>query len=153
MRRRILRWGLPAVLIVFAALQVVQPDRSRLPVESDVVAPQAVREILRRSCFDCHSHETSWPWYGYVAPVSWWLADHVEHGRKDLNFSRWPTFDLEAQEHIFEDIDEQIREETMPLRSYLLLHRRARLSAADREALLRWAGTKGNDSPVSGSPE
>lgn len=79
------------------------------------------------------------PWYSYVAPVSWWVADHVHHGRGDLNFSQWPVLDLEELEHSFHDIDEQIAKGEMPLKSYLILHPEARLSEEDRAALRRWA--------------
>ena len=110
MVRKLLRRGAIAALVVFALLQLKQPDRTNPPIESEVDAPPEVREILRRACYDCHSHETRWPWYSYVAPVSWWIGDHVEHARKDMNFSRWPTFDLEEQEHIFADIREEVSE-------------------------------------------
>ncbi len=131
-----------AALTLFAALQLVQPKRQNPLVESDVDAPDAVRAILRRSCYDCHSHETRWPWYSYVAPVSWWLADHIRQARGDLNFSRWPTYDLDEQDELLGEIAEQIRKEEMPLPSYLILHRGARLSAADRSVLLDWAGSR-----------
>lgn len=137
-RKLTTRLGL-ALLAVFLLLQLKQPERSNPPVESKVEPPPEIATLLERSCFDCHSHETDWPWYAYVAPVSWWVVDHVNHGRGDLNFSQWPVLDFEAQEHLFRDIDEQIANGEMPLKSYLILHRRARLSEEDRAALRRWA--------------
>ncbi|NIM01898.1 MAG: hypothetical protein GTN89_13935, partial [Acidobacteria bacterium] len=86
-----------------------------------------------------HSHETGWPWYAYVAPVSWWLSHHVHDGREDLNFSQWPVLDFEKLEHNFREIDEQIAEDEMPLRSYVLLHPGARLSDQEKETLRDWA--------------
>ena len=77
------------------------------------------------------------PWA--VAPVSWWIADHVHHGRGDLNFSQWPVLGFEELEHNFRDIDEQIAKGEMPLKSYLILHPGARLSDEEKEALRRWA--------------
>ena len=139
MLRKILRWTALGFLVVFAALQLKQPERANPPVESDVGAPANVDEILRRACYDCHSHETRWPWYGYVAPVSWWLAEHIEHGRGDMNLSRWPTYDLEEQAYIFKDIREQIVEDEMPLESYRIMHAGARLTEADKQILLKWA--------------
>jgi hypothetical protein len=125
--------------VAFLLAQLIQPERSNPPVESKLDAPPEVAAILARSCDVCHSHETEWPWYAYVAPISWWIANHVEDGRADLNFSQWPVLDFEALEHSFRDIDEQIEEDEMPLKSYLLLHPGARLSDEDRKILRRWA--------------
>ena len=124
---------------LFLLIQFVPMDRSNPPVEVDLVAPVRVKEILKRSCYDCHSYETRWPWYSRVAPASWWLAKHVKEGRADLNFSQWPLFDMEARGHLLRDIAKQLTDGTMPLRSYLLGHREARLSDRDREILLEWA--------------
>ena len=71
--------------------------------------------------------------------MSWWMADHVEHGRADLNFSRWPLFDFDAQKHLLGEIEEEISEDEMPLRSYRLGHPEARLTEGEKEILLNWA--------------
>lgn len=123
---------------LFLGIQFVPSIRGNPPVEADLVAPVQVKEILRRSCYDCHSHETHWPWYSRIAPASWWLAGHVKKGRADLNFSQWPLFDLETRGHLLRDIEKQLTDGTMPLRSYTLGHREARLSDTDREILLEW---------------
>ena len=140
MIKKILRWGALAALVLFAAIQLKGIDRANPPIETDVAAPAEVQEILRRACYDCHSHETEWPWYSYIAPVSWWMAEHVEHARGDLNFSEWPRFDFEEQEHAFKDIHEQITKDEMPLKSFRIMHPEARLSDEEKEVLLRWAG-------------
>ncbi len=124
---------------LFLLIQLIPVDQTNPQVESDLVAPVPVKDILRRSCYDCHSHETSWPWYSRVAPFSWWLAKHVTEGRADLNFSQWPLFDFEARELMLRDIEKQLVDGTMPLRSYVLGHREAGLSDRDREILLEWA--------------
>ena len=129
-----------AVLLVL--IQLIPADRTNPPVESEVFASDPVKQILRKACFDCHSHETEWPWYSRVAPVSWWMADHVEHGREDLNFSRWPLFDFEAQKHLLGEIEEEVSEGEMPLWSYKLGHPEARLTEEERETLLAWARTR-----------
>ena len=130
---------LSAVAVAFAALQLVPVERTNPPVRQEVDAPPAVMEILSRACYDCHSHETRWPWYSRIAPLSWWVADHVTDGRGDLNFSDWPVFDFELQELALRDITKQVSSGEMPLWSYTLLHPEARLDEEDREALLRWA--------------
>jgi hypothetical protein len=136
---KIVRWAGLAVVIVLALIQLIPADRTNPPVRIDVDAPDEVKEILRRACYDCHSHETRWPWYSRVAPVSWWIADHVEHGRGDLNFSEWPALDFYTQELAFKDIEEQITNGEMPLRNYTILHPEARLTDDERETILRWA--------------
>ena len=137
--RTLARWGALALMAVFLLLQLKQPERTNPPVESEIHAPPKIAAILERACYNCHSHRTDWPWYAYVAPVSWWVVDHVNHGRGDLNFSQWPVLDFEELEHNFRDIDEQIAKGEMPLKSYLILHPEARLSEEDKTTLRRWA--------------
>jgi hypothetical protein len=136
------RWPrvlLLAFLAVVALLQLVPVERGNPAVQADVAAPGDVDVVLRRACYDCHSNETRWPWYSYVAPVSWLLARHVKKGRADLNFSEWPAFDFELQSLALRDIEEQIVQEKMPLGSYRRLHRDATLTPSDRDLLLEWA--------------
>lgn len=141
--RHALRWSGLALLLAAVAIQFVPVDRTNPPVRTDVAAPGEVAPILRRACYDCHSNETRWPWYSYVAPASWFVADHVRHGRGDLNFSEWPVFDLEAEAEALKDIEAQVEKGEMPLRSYTWLHRDAVLSPDDRETLLRWVRSAG----------
>ena len=141
-RRTAVRWSALGLALVFLALQFVPVHRVNPPVKLDVDAPGKVAAILRRACYDCHSHETRWPWYSHVAPLSWWIADHVEHGRADLNFSQWPMFDFVEQGMALEDIEEQIHKGEMPLKNYLILHPEARLSEQDRATLLDWARSR-----------
>jgi len=136
-RRFIISAALLAALILL--IQLVPVEKTNPPIESDLVAPVQVKNILQRACYDCHSHETRWPWYSRIAPVSWWLAAHVTEGRADLNFSQWPLFDLETRGLFLRDIEKQLLDGTMPLWSYVVGHREARLSDRDREILLEWA--------------
>ena len=138
-RWRLLRWVGLVVAVILVGMQLVPDERTKPPVRIDVDAPDEVETILRKACYDCHSNETRWPWYSRVAPISWWIADHVEHGRGDLNFSEWPALDFYAQELALEDIEQQITKGEMPLRSYTVLHPEARLTEDEREAILRWA--------------
>ena len=125
----------------FLLIQLVPAERTNPPIEADLEAPADIKAILRRACYDCHSHETRWPWYSYVAPTSWYVTNHVEEARGDLDFSAWPRFDLEAQAEALEEIGEQVSKGKMPLSSYLLLHRDARLDPAERERIVSWAKT------------
>lgn len=131
--------GAVVAAALFGLIQFKTVDRTNPPVEADLVAPAAVKDVLRRACYDCHSHETRWPWYSRLVPVSWWLAEHVQRGRADLNFSQWPLFDTEVQGHFLRDIEKQLEDGTMPLRSYLLGHPDARLTSAEKTLLIQWA--------------
>jgi hypothetical protein len=116
-------------------------DRSNPPVTSASLAlPEGdVGQILGAACLDCHSHETSWPWYSSVAPVSWWLTHHVQEGREHLNFSIWAELPPDRQDHKLEELIEMVEEGEMPLRSYALGHPEARLADEQRRALVSWA--------------
>lgn len=133
-------WIAVAVLAVFGGIQFVPTTRTNPPVQSDVAAPAAVKAILHQACYDCHSNETRWPWYSRVAPVSWLVTGHVNEGREDLNFSEWPVLDFEEQALAFKDIRKQVSGKKMPLRSYRILHPEARLTDAQRDTILQWAG-------------
>jgi hypothetical protein len=113
-------------------------DESRALQAHAQVSPE-VESILRRACYDCHSNATTWPWYSDVAPVSWFVVDHVNHGRKHLNFSDWARYDRKDAEELLEGIDETVRERAMPLSSYLILHPEAKLTDEDVKLLVDWA--------------
>lgn len=120
-------------------LQLVPTRRTNPAVGARLQAPGEIEAVLRRACYDCHSHETRWPWYSYVAPISWWIVRHVERARGDLNFSQWPVLDAQGEAWKFRDIERQLVERKMPLRSYTILHRGARLDESERDLLLRWS--------------
>jgi len=145
--RKALRIALAALAALFLAAQLIQPERENPPpdpalaVRAHVEVPAEVESILRRACLDCHSYETRWPWYSRVAPASWLVAEHVRHGRTHLNFSHWPQWAHGTREDFqpqLEAICEQVSAGHMPLPSYLLVHRRARLSEEDVRRLCDW---------------
>lgn len=139
--KKVLMGGGATLLLLFVAVQFVPVDRTNPPVTTRARVPSDVEPLLRRACFDCHSNETKWPWYSRVAPVSWLVADHVKDGRKNLNFSTWPVLDPGAESHLLHEIEEVIEGGEMPLKSYLLGHPEARLSDAEKNMILRWAGS------------
>lgn len=125
---------------LLVVLQFVPVDRSNPPVTAAMPLPEGeVGEVLQASCYDCHSNETTWPWYSYVAPVSFFVADHVAEGREHVNFSTWGREDAEEQDHILEEVVEVMEEGEMPLRSYTIAHPAARLTDAQRRLLVDWA--------------
>jgi hypothetical protein len=127
------------LLLALVAIQLVPVDTRNPPVTGDVPTSPAVKAVLRRACYDCHSHETRWPWYGRVAPVSWLLARDVREGRAELNFSTWDQYGAQQQVKKLKESWEEVAEGEMPPWFYLPAHREARLSAEDRALLRQWA--------------
>ncbi len=150
--RRVLRIALLVILVAFVAIQFVPVELGNPPVEEDIAAPPEVAAILRRSCYDCHSHEVSMPWYASVAPVSWLLERDVREGRRELNFSTWNLSSPKRRAHKLEEIVEQTAEGEMPPWFYLPLHPSADLSPADLKLLADWATAESaRVRPTSGS--
>jgi hypothetical protein len=131
--------GAAAAIAVAALIQLVPVTRDNPPVKDEVQAPAAVKTILERSCYDCHSNKTRWPWYSHVAPVSWLVAHDVHEGRDEVNFTDWPTFDLEEQTDLLKHIKKQVERGKMPLSQYVNMHPEARLTEDDRRILVEWA--------------
>jgi hypothetical protein len=101
--------------------------------------PPQIATLLRGACYDCHSYETRWPWYGHVAPISWWLDSHVRDGRKHLNFSEWPHDDAQRAAKKWNRVSDTVRDGDMPLPSYARIHKPARLTDEQRKQLADWA--------------
>jgi len=128
-------------LVLVAALAVAQAfriEKTNPPVQSDIRADASVKHILKRSCYDCHSNETVWPWYSNVAPVSWLIADDVNGGRKKVNFSEWGNYPGGTQKRKLEEIGEEVAEGNMPLPIYTIMHRNASLSQEERSHIKNW---------------
>ena len=92
--------------------------------------------LIKSACYDCHSDQTKMPWYSNLAPLSWWIIDHVEHGKKHLNFSEWTAYSEDKKAHKAEECVEMLEEGEMPLSSYQIAHSDARISDEQREALI-----------------
>lgn len=141
---QILKWIAIILFVVFVGIQFVRPALTNPPVdESQTIAarsnvPPDVAAILERSCRDCHSNKTVWPWYTHVAPVSWWLKNHVDHGREDLNLSEWGKLPADRQDRKLRQICDEVQDGNMPLASYLPMHPSAKLSDLDKKILCDW---------------
>ena len=138
-RWKVVRWILLGILLILVAIQFVPIDRLNPPVEGEVPAPANVRVILRRACYDCHSNETTWPWYSQVAPFSWLVARDVRKGREELNFSTWNRITTQPQVKNLKESWKEVAEGEMPPWFYLGIHRDATLSDEDHTALRNWA--------------
>ena len=127
------------ILLVVVAMQVFPVTRDNPPVSGQLEAPAPIAATLRRSCFDCHSNETVWPWYSRVAPASWLVAHDVHEGREHLNFSTWTTLSPEERKKRFKEIGEMVERGAMPPGIYTPMHPEARLSLQDINAVATWA--------------
>ncbi|KAB5491971.1 MULTISPECIES: heme-binding domain-containing protein [Flagellimonas] len=134
-----------ALLVVLIGMQFYRPEKNQ--AEGDYVAafeaetePSAqVKKILRSACYDCHSAHTVYPWYNNVAPVSYWLSDHIKDGKKHLNFSDWENYTAKKKDHKLEEVVEEVKKGGMPLKEYTWTHGDARLTQEQIIALVTWA--------------
>jgi len=144
MIKRILKIVLIVFVVIFAGMQAIRPTLSNPSVdESQTVNARTqmtpeVAAILDRSCRDCHSNKTVWPWYTQIAPVSWWLSNHVNEGRRNLNLSEWGKLAPDRQDRKLRQICDQVQDGVMPLSSYLPMHPVAKLSDQDKKVLCDW---------------
>lgn len=142
--RRAVKWAAVAVGAVLIALQFRPVDRTNPPadpaqaLERHLAVPADVKAILGRSCRDCHTSLTEWPFYAYIAPISWDIVEHVNGGRRELNFSEWGRYDSDAQQDLLIAICRQVRGGKMPLPFYARIHRSTRLTADDVAQVCTW---------------
>ena len=133
-----------ALLIVFIAIQFIQPAHNTsgqvLPIDitKTVSVPDKVLDIFKNSCYDCHSNNTRYPWYVYIQPMGWMMARHIKNGKKNLNFSEFGSYSLRKQVNKLRAIETSIKEESMPLSSYTIIHTDAKLSEEDRKLITDW---------------
>ena len=135
-----------AALAIAVLIQFIRPAQTNPSVnphnEISAVVPMNpnVTSILNRSCNDCHSNNTSWPWYSKVAPVSWLVTRDVNEGRRELNLSEWGTYAPQRRSKLLAKMCTEAREGEMPMLAYSVMHPKARLTTSDIQALCSWAG-------------
>jgi hypothetical protein len=133
------------LLAVFIVIQFFRPEKnqSSAATPDDLFAhypaTDSLKQLIKSSCYDCHSNNTKYPWYAQVQPVAWWLDDHVKAGKRKFNFSEFATYPAKKADHKMEEFIEMVKEEEMPLPSYTLLHTNAELTTGQRIALTKWA--------------
>ena len=135
-----------SILVVFVLIQFIRPEKNVSGDKTNHIStimeiPNDVNEILITSCVDCHSNTTLYPWYSEIAPVSWYLASHVNDGKEHLNFSEWASYNKDQQKHILNDLQEELEDQEMPLKSYLIIHKDAEMTKNQYETLLSWVKT------------
>jgi hypothetical protein len=135
---------LSALILLFMVIQFIpsgipvnKPEDERSISKSTIVTGP-VLEQLRKSCFDCHSDQVRLPWYEKLAPASWLLSDHINKGKASLNFSEWEDYSKREKIGLLEEIRDEVESGNMPLKSYLLIHREARLNPEIISFLSKW---------------
>lgn len=134
-----------AVGVVLLVIQLVRPARniSSLESPSDIstrfTVPGDVHAILEKSCYDCHSNNTVYPWYANIQPVGWWMQWHVNDGKRHLNFSEFASYPERRQKKKFEEIEDAATNGWMPIDSYLWMHHDAKLTEEQSKAVAAWA--------------
>lgn len=134
-------------IVVFVILiQLIRPDKNDSKnnvnhISTVISVPDNVEIILKNSCYDCHSNSTNYPWYSEIAPISWYVASHVNDGKEHLNLSEWTAYNKYQKEHVLNDFEDVLKAHQMPLKSYLLIHKEAEMSTEQYTALLDWFKT------------
>ena len=142
---RIAKRILLLLLIGFIVIQFFRPEKNISAGEQpNAIAkfypvPENVHSILSKACNDCHSNNTKYPWYNNIQPVAWWMADHVDEGKRELNFDEFGSYSLRKQYKKLEETNEMVKENKMPLDSYTWIHGDARLTNEEKLAISTWA--------------
>jgi Haem-binding domain/Cytochrome P460 len=123
------------VIVFILAIQFVRPSLPNPPVTADLQAPPEVKQILKKSCYGCHSNETHLVWFDYPVPAYWIVRDHVLSARKHLNFSEIAKLPAPQQKAALYEGVFQISRGAMPLPAYVAFHRDAKISAQDLNVL------------------
>ncbi|MDW9382020.1 heme-binding domain-containing protein [Chryseobacterium sp. JV558] len=140
MAKKIIFW----TLVAFALIQFFPIDRTNKPVDSATnfvdarKAPEKVKTLLKNACYDCHSNETVYPKYAFIAPVSWSVKSHVNEGREHLNFSTWETYNKDLKKNMITKSIQTIQSKAMPMPGYIVYHKEANLSEAERALLIQY---------------
>lgn len=133
-----------ALLVILIGMQFFRPEKN--VAEGDYVAAfisetqpsPEVKGILESACYDCHSANTTYPWYNNIAPISYWMADHVKEGKEHLNFSDWENYTVKKKDHKLEEVADEVKKGDMPLNEYTWTHADARLTQEQIRALVAW---------------
>lgn len=133
------------IILLIAIIQLIPNHKPEviLSNENDLIynnkLPESVENILRTSCYDCHSNESKYPWYSYIAPVSWLVVRDIRVGREELNFSEWESQSKMDKAKNVDKIIDEVSDEQMPMSIYTLVHSDAKLNADKRQLLADWA--------------
>jgi hypothetical protein len=142
---KVARYILWTLAVGVAIIQFIRPHKnisqkqSSGEITTSFTVPKNVQEVLQTSCYDCHSNSTRYPWYAEVQPVGWWLNNHIDDGKRKVNFSEFAAYPLRRQYRKFDEMIKQVNGGEMPLPSYLFIHTEAKLSQGQKDAFIAWA--------------
>jgi hypothetical protein len=134
-----------SLLIVLIIVQFIQPPKNngQAQTATDIThvvhVPDTVMAILKTACYDCHSDSTRYPWYNHITPVNWWLRNHVNEGKRHINYSEYTQGSYKRKIKHLDETAEQVKKHEMPISSYLWIHKDAKLSDAQRKLIIDWA--------------
>jgi hypothetical protein len=134
--------------LVLIAIQFIRPARNissqilATDITKTVKVSDSVQAVLKKACYDCHSNNTNYPWYSNIQPVGWFLANHVSEGKRRLNFSEFGSYSQRRQSSKLNNIANEVQDGGMPLSSYTLIHKEARLTANEKSLVIKWAQQK-----------
>lgn len=147
---RIVKIILIVAVLLFVTIQFIRPERNRsnqfLPTDIYKLAPlpDSIGSLLQTACYDCHSNNTNYPWYMNIQPMGWLMAKHIREGKEELNFSEFGGYSRRRQLSKLKAVASSVKDGTMPIASYLWMHRDAKLSAENKASIINWA-TKTRD--------
>ena len=133
------------LLVGLVAIQFIQPARNKsgqdtlADISRTISISPVIGKLLKTACFDCHSNNTDYPWYASVQPMGWVLNKHISNGKQELNFNEFGSYSLRRRMSKLKSIASQVKENEMPLSSYVLMHKEAKLSEEDKTMLTDWA--------------
>jgi len=132
-----------ALVVLLIIAQFIRPTKNNSgDTQKDISTlypmPDSVKLIVSKACADCHTNNTKYPFYAEIQPIAYWLSDHVKDGKRHFNFNEFAGYRVAKQNHKLEEVIEQIKEGEMPLPSYTLIHKEARLTDAEKETLTQW---------------
>ncbi|WP_460669647.1 heme-binding domain-containing protein [Larkinella ripae] len=134
--------------IVLIGIQFIRPEKNEGAADTPqdithfVQVPESVMTTLKTACYNCHSNHTDYPWYAQISPVSLWLANHIDEGKRELNFSNFAQYDKKRMDHKLEELAEEVEEGHMPLPAYTLMHQEAKLNETQKNDLVEWVTTE-----------
>jgi len=140
---KIVKKFLVGLLIALVLIQFYRPEKNNAEYrdvkafETETKANKEIVAILKTNCYNCHSNKTEYPWYAEVAPISFWLNDHIKNGNKHFNVSKWNAYSDKKKDHKLDELIEEVEEGKMPLESYAILH--GSITKEERELLISWA--------------
>lgn len=144
MLKKILKRAFQILIVVLIVIQFIRPEKniaegiSNNDISKIYPVPENVQAILKTSCYDCHSNNTVYPWYSKIQPVAWWLNNHIVEGKRELNFSEFASYRIGRQYRKLDEINKEVKEDAMPLNSYLWIHKNAKLDEQQKLTVANW---------------